>query len=497
MNKLVRAPKGTVLPPAKPVPWKPHAYQLRCIKFGVQQGAAAFLLDPGLGKTSIALAIHMILKKQGIIERSLCVAPIRPMRITWPDELAKWSDFAGVKYRILHGPKKDKILEEVNNDPSIDFVLINPDGLDWFTDENYKGVVPYKEVGADCLFVDEMTKFKNTRTQRFKFIKSILSTFKRRYGLTGSPVANGYMDLFGQMYLLDLGNALGRYITHYRQEYFYPTGYNGYDWQLQDGAEKRILARIKPLSIRMDADDYLKLPELITNDIYVDLPSEARKAYDEMEEQMFTELDTGTATSSTMASVSMKCRQIANGSIYLDGPMSTRKAGWVHGEKVKALVDLIEQLQGSPLLVAYQFDHDMDAIWEALSYDWNMVRPTEQFPIMGKGISAERERQLEKLWNLGKLPYMFGQSSAISHGLNLQQNAFHVCWFGLTWNLEDYDQLIRRVRRQGNKAKTVFNHRLLARNTIDSPMAGTLGGKAKMQNAMLQALKTYRKIKLK
>ena len=463
----------------------------------LEHAASALFLDPGLGKTSITLAAIKLLKQKQVLDKALIIAPLRVCYSVWPKEVDKWTDFDGIKVAVLHGPKKDEALKS-----EADVYVINPEGLDWLlqvkktktTTGKTKVDVDlrrFKALGFDTLVVDELSKFKHTNTNRFKALKLVLNTFRRRWGLTGSPAPNGLLDLFGQCFVLDQGRTLGPYISHYRMKYFVPS-HDGFSWNIREGAEQEIYDRIRPLALRMAADDYLDMPMLIENNIRVDLPDNVMRVYDQLEEDLIAKLDSKVVVASTAAAASMKCRQVANGGIYLDPevqalvklPKSKREWVNLHTEKVDALADLIEELQGSPLLVAYDFEHDLDRLREKLGHD---------IPYIGGGVSAKRSAELEALWNAGKLPVLLGHPQAIAHGLNLQEMGNHVCWHSLTWDYELYDQFIRRVLRQGNKSKKVFCHHIMAKGTIDEAVLAALKSKRKGQNALFDALKNLRK----
>lgn len=477
-----------------PKKWNPHAYMRKAVKFLLEHACAALFLDPGLGKTSITLAAILLLIKRKLISKVLIVAPLRVAGSTWPREIRKWTDFRGIRYVILHGPKKDQLLQE-----DADVYIINFEGLEWLLDvtkrKNSKGktvvevdVKRFKKLGFDTLVVDELSKLKNTQTVRFKALKLVLHTFGRRWGLTGSPAANGLLDLFGQTYVLDMGNALGQYITHYRMEYFVPNR-DGYNWDLVEGSEERIYKALSPLVLRMSAEDYLDLPREIPNNIFVDLPPEARKVYDELEKDLIAALEAGEVVAANSAVASGKCRQVASGGVYLTPDVTElikkgrgqREWALLHHEKTDALVDLIEELQGAPILVAYDFAHDLERIREKLDAD---------VPYIGGGVSLKRSRELEHQWNAGKLPYLFAHPASIAHGLNLQEAGHHVGWYTLTWNYEEYDQFIKRVLRQGNTSDRVFVHHFLARDTIDEyAVLPALQRKRRGQNALFDGLK--------
>jgi len=482
-------------PSAKP--WTPHAYQKKAVKFLLEHAAGALFLDPGLGKTSITLATIKMLKQKKVLDKVLLIAPLRVCYSVWPKEVDKWSDFNGIKVVVLHGPNKDELLKV-----EADVYVINPEGLEWLLQVK-KTKTPtgktkvdvdlrrWKALGFDTLVVDELSKFKHTNTNRFKAIKLVLNTFRRRWGLTGSPASNGLLDLFGQCFILDQGRTLGPYISHYRMKYFVPS-HDGFSWNIREGAEQEIYERLNPLALRMAADDYLDMPTLIENNIRVDLPEPVRVVYDQLEDDLIAKLSDKIVVASNAAAASMKCRQVANGGIYIDPEVESlvklpkSKREWVnlHTEKVDALADLIEELQGSPILVAYDFEHDLDRLRERLGQD---------VPYIGGGVSAKRSAELEKAWNAGHLPVLLGHPQAMAHGLNLQEVGHHVCWHSLTWDFELYDQFIRRVLRQGNKSKKVFVHHIMARGTVDEVVLAAVKSKRKGQNALFDALKKLRK----
>ena len=326
--------------------------------------------------------------------------------------------------------------------------------------------------------VDESTRFKHANTQRFKILKPYLPEFKRRYILTGSPAPNGLLDLFGQIYLLDLGNALGRYITHYRNNYFNQTGFGGYTWVPRAGAKEEIYERLKPLVLRMGAADYLDLPPLVMNEVKVTLPEAARKVYDQMEGQLLAAVKDDLVVAANAAAATGKCRQIANGGIYHEN----KKATDLHEAKLDAVEEIVEELSGKPALVAYEYAHDLERLRARFS----------GAPWIGGGVTPKRFREIEAAWNRGEIPVLLAQPQSVAHGLNLQGTEGTVIWHSLTWNLEDHEQFIRRVWRQGQKHRVIVHH-IIAENTIDEVIMKTLRAKDKTQRALLDALKNYAK----
>lgn len=450
-----------------------------------------------MGKTSITLAAIKILKQRGVLKKALIIAPLNPLLLTWPKELYLWLDFHGLTYAILHGPAKDQELQR-----DVDICFINPEGLEWLLDVAKRttptgkkradaNVAAFKALGFDTLVVDELSNFKHASSQRTQALKDVIHCFSRRWGLTGSPAPNGLMDLFGQCLILDEGRTLGRYITYYRREYFDQDPYSRYTYTLKDGAADKIYERLRPLALRMGADDYLELPQVHDNPIMLTMPDAARRVYAQVEKDFIAQLTAGTLVAANAAVASGMCRQIASGAAYLsdDLPAMVRKSAgqreWaeIHDTKLQALKRLTGELQGQPLLVAYDFKHTLERAQKIFGKD---------LPYIGGGVSTKRKMELEALWNQGRLPILFGHPKSVAHGLNLQgASACNICWLDPTWDLELYIQFIGRLKRQGSSAKRIFNHLLLMEGTVDEVILSTLRDKDKTQQALFNALKRY------
>lgn len=434
----------------------------------------------------------LALKKAKVLRRALVVAPLRVVYEVWPKEAeawagSEWNALRELRMEILHGEKKEYAL---NRDA--DLYVINFEGLKWLCSEGYRRLL---QLGADTLVVDESGYLKHTRTQRFKLLKPVLGRFARRWILTGSPNPNGYLDLFGQIYIVDLGRALGKYITHYRFNYFTPLDRNGWMWAIKSGADKQIQEAIKPYVMRLDADDYLEMPEIVPNVIRVDLPPAARKVYDELEENMITELEDGRAVTAVSAgALTIKCAQVANGGLFHQPETYEEVVGprtWanLHTVKIQALEELLEELQGAPVMIAYDFEHDLERLEKALARREDFYR---NYAVLGGGVSVKNAKAIIEQWNQDKLGALLVQPKTVAHGLNLQYgSANQIIWHSLTYNLEDYDQLIRRLRRQGSRQKTIFVHHLVARYTVDEAKLRALRAKDRTQAAFLAALKDY------
>lgn len=450
----------------------PHAYQQKAIEFCLANKYAGLFLDPGLGKTAISLSVIKSLKKSDEKIKVLVIAPLLVAHNVWPNETRKWKQFEDLTVHVLHG--KDK-----RTDVDADIYVINPEGLPWLKD-NWKSLPAFH-----TLVIDESTKFKHSNTKRFKLLKPLLPTFSRRYILTGSPAANGLLDLFGQMYVLDLGRSLGRYITHFRNRFFYPTGYGGYEWKLRQGGEQEIYELIAPSVMRLSAKDELDLPDLVENDIWIDLPPKVMKQYKELEDDMLLVLDEGIVTALNAGSVSNKCRQVSNGGLYIDKQDGTRDTAHLHYEKAQAVCNIIEEV-GEGVLVLYEFRHDLDRLQREIKKVTGHVPPH-----LGGGVPASKAKQIVDDWNAGAIPVLLGHPASMGHGVNLQGYGSHVVFHSIPWDLELYEQAVARIYRQGVTSRVLVHH-ILSRGTVDRVVRSAIHAKDRTQQALLDALKNYR-----
>jgi SNF2-related domain/Helicase conserved C-terminal domain len=437
-----------------------HPYQQEAIKFLLTHPRAGLLLPVGLGKTRAMLTAMLGLFEARLAKRALVICPIRAIHQVWKAELNKW--FPGqVGFADLRtNPGAQPMAVECVSPSALEKVLGNRP--------------PW-----DILVVDESTDFKNSRTQRFRLLRKYLREFKFRYLLTGSPAPNSLMDLWAQTFLLDVGDALGPFVSHYRANYFFPTGYGGHTWVLRNGSEQLIYDKVRHLYFRIDPKDAgIQLPELILNEITVELPPAARREYDRMEKEFFAIVEAETIVSPNAGAAGMRLRQIANGRLYVSRETS-REVLKVHDEKAGALAELVAEQSGQPLLVLYEFEHDVMAIREALGY---------AVPNLSEVTSELQLTEMIKSWNRGEIPVLLGHPLSIGKALNLQGSCAAICFYGTTWSLLNYEQSIGRVWRQGNPAQTVVVHHITAQDTVDHRVLQVLAGKKKTQDELNKAL---------
>jgi SNF2 family DNA or RNA helicase len=400
----------------------------------------------------------------------LVLAPLTVCLTTWQTEPQKWLQFYGLKIGLAHGPDKALIL----NDPFYDIVIMNYDGIQWSAPLLAKGHT------FTVLLCDELTRLKHTTSKRFKTLKPLLPSFCFRWGLTGTPAANGLMDLFGQCYILDLGQSLGRYITHFRLKYFYQKSWEQYKWYIKESDAEKLIERISDMAMYLDPKDYLTLPPLIDITLPVTLSKETQVKYLALEADFIMKFNSDVVTAANAAVLTSKLRQFTGGAIY----DTERVPHNIHEHKIERLKELVEELNGQPLMVAYQFEHEYTRLLAAFP---------EALAIRG-GMSKKQLSEVVETWNQNQTQMLLVQPTAAALGLNLQFGGNAICWFTLTYNLEEYIQLIARLLRRG-QTKSVMNYILAAENTIDAVVAKAITTKGITQDSLFSSLKYWSIIK--
>ena len=443
----------------------PHYYQKDAIEWVLTHNGAGLFLPPGLGKTPSTLMAIKVLLAHKQIDRVLVVAPLRVCYAVWPNEVEKWEQFKGLSVAIVHGGAKDSIIRKKH-----DIYVINPEGLKWLFQNHTDLFVKYRFM----LVLDESTLFKNHSSQRFHLLKSNLQLFARRVILTGTPAPNGLIQLWPQVYALDFGARLGKFITHFRNKYFNKS-YDGWGYELKDGADEFIYGAINDIIMHKSHDE-ITLPERIDNVIQVILPKVAVDAYNSIKNEFILEhKESGeTVTALNAASQVSKLKQIANGIVYSE----TREPVVIHTEKIDAVKELVESLAGRPLLVVYEHMHELALLRKHLG----------DAPTIGGGVGSTALTKTIADWSAGKLPILFLHPRAGGHGLNLQYGGCHdIVWFSIPFDLELYDQVNARVHRQGVKNSVTIHH-IAAKGTVDYNILGVLKDKSALQNALLEAV---------
>lgn len=441
--------------------FKPHNYQSNAINFIEEHNIAAVWLDCGLGKTVITLtALHDLILDRFCIKRVLIIAPLRVARDTWPAEIQKWEHLKGLTYAVAVGNEAERKSAVA---AGAMLTIINRENVQWLVD-NCKWAF-------DMVVIDEMSSFKNRQSKRFKALLKMRPRVERIVGLTGTPSPNGYLDLWAQFRLLDLGERLGKFITHYRSTYFMPDKYDHsnpsivYSYKLKPQAVGVIEHKIRDITVSMRACDHLAMPDLLLQSEEVYLSDSEMAKYKKLKRDYLLD---GDITAANAASLCGKLSQMANGAIYDDN----KNVVIIHDHKLDALEDLIEAANGHPVLVAYWYRHDYERI-RARIPDAREIKSSQD-------ISD---------WNAGRIKVALIHPASAGHGLNLQAGGDILIWFGLTWSLELYQQTNARLWRQGQDSKTVIIKHIIAAETVDEHIYEALCRKELTQDRLLEAVK--------
>lgn len=452
--------------------FEPRPYQKLMLKHILRRPRCAVWAGMGMGKTSGTLNALDALSLTDKVFPALVIAPKRVAQTTWPDEVKKWKNFSHLKVSPIIGKASDR--RAALRMPA-DIFTINYENLPWLI-EHLDGEWPFKVVVAD-----EATKLKGFRlrqgTARARALAKVCWLHVERFiELTGTPSPNGLKDLWGQIWFLDKGKRLGRTFSDFERRWFVKD-YTGYNILPRDNAQEEIQAVLKDLCLTLDPADWFDLREPIHNKIFIDLPMPARRAYKEMEEEMFTVLaeDGEVLESFNAAARTLKCLQLANGAAYTGE--NNERYSEVHDGKIEALREVMEEAGGVPIMVAYHFRSDLDRLLRA-------------FP-MAKHLDSDP--RTIKAWNKGKIPLLLAHPASAGHGLNLQDGGNILVFFGHWWNLEEYQQIIERIgpvrQLQAGHNRAVFIHHLVARDTVDEMILARRESKRAVQDILMEAMK--------
>ncbi len=440
---------------------KMYDYQTYASEYIVSHSTAAVFLECGLGKTVITLtAINELMFNEFEVRKVLVISPLRVGLSVWKQECNKWEHLKNIKCSIAIGDESRRIEALMTQ---ADIYIINRENVDWLITNSGH---PFD---FDMVVIDELSSFKSASAKRFKSLLKVRPKVKRIVGLTGTPSSNGLMDLWAEFRLLDMGERLGRFITHYRNNYFEPDKRNGqmvFSYKPRVGAEDAIYRLISDITISMKSADYLIMPECIMNEVVVQLSEKERKQYDSLKKDMILSLDDSEIDAVNAAALSGKLLQMANGAVYDEDS----NVIYIHNQKLEALEDLIEGANGKPILIAYWYNHDL-------------TRIKEKFKV--REIKSSKDIVD---WNDGTIPIGVIHPASAGHGLNLQSGGSTLIWFGLTWSLELYQQTNARLYRQGQN-ETVVIHHIITKDTIDEDVMRALKAKEKTQSDLIDAVR--------
>lgn len=447
--------------------YRPYEYQKRGQKWILEHPYCALLMEMGLGKTIVTLTALQELIDECEISRVLVVAPKKVAETTWTTEANKWNHLKDMRVAKVMGTEKQRKMALAGK---ADIYVIGRDNFAWLVGL-YAGQLPF-----DALVIDELTSFKNSKSQRFKAMRIARTGVQRVIGLTGTPAPNGLIDLWGQMYCIDMGERLGKSVTKYRETYFETHRWNNIvvRCDVKKGCEEVIRSRIADICLSMQARDYLQLPDLLIHNVPVELSPATMSAYNKFEREKvleFKQEHDGEPTNilaNSAAGLMNKLAQFANGAVYDED----RNIHEIHSEKVDKLAEIVEAANGNSVLVFYQFKHDIPRITKKLK---------------GYRVDVyEGEKQLLD-WNAGKIDVLLAHPASTAYGLNMQQGGHYIVWFGTGWDLELFQQANARLHRQGQK-HPVTVYKLIGTHTVDERASASLENKKVKQQSLLDSL---------
>lgn len=448
--------------------YTPHTYQTRLKDFIIDHRYAFLTVDMGLGKTVTTLtAVRELLEDYLEAERVLVIAPKSVAENTWTSECAKWDHLAHLRVSVVMGDERHRI--RALETPA-DIYVINRDNTVWLT--QHLG----KRWDFDTVIIDESSSFKNPQARRFKALRKVRPQIRRMILLTGTPSPNGHMDLWAQLWLLDMGQRLGRTLTSYRTKYFKPGRSNGhvvYDWHLRPGAHEEISALMSDVTVSLKAEDWLEVPDFTEADVRIALSEKELKAYREFERDQIMSIEGKDIEAVTAAALTNKLLQFTGGAMY------DTEHGWheVSDAKLRALEDIIEAAGDDPVLVFYQYRHEHERLQER----FKALHP----------VTFSGEPEILKEWNAGKIRLLLCQPASVQYGLNMQEGGHIIVWYTPTWNLEQYQQANARLHRQGQE-RPVLCYRLICEGTVDARVVSAIGGKHGAQEALLAMIRETR-----
>ena len=448
--------------------FRPFPYQVPMVDHLLANDRAALFVSPGKGKTVVTLTALDTLATCGQLRGALIVAPLRVCSITWPAQVARWSHTSWMRVANLRTAEG----LEAWHEGAADIYLINsellPNRLPLMFPKRKTFVCP-----VDTLVIDELSLAKNPQSKRFKALHKHLGGITRRWGLTGTPIPNNYLDLFMQVKMLDDGKRLGKTFTAYRDEYFYPADYMRYSFKLVIGSKDKIDRRLSDLALVMVGDP-TDLPSSSIIDIPAALPPEARKQYKTLEKEMLAEIADGEIAAPSAGVLVNKLLQMTSGAVYDED----RNVLPVHTAKLDALRTLVAKHRGEPILVLCAFKHEsarvLEAIPEAQMFDELMLTA----------------------WKEGRIPVWVADPRSLSHGIDgLQASCRIAIWCSLTYSNETYIQTNARLIRTGQTAETII-YRIICPGTIDDAVAEALRDKSDTQSGMLHAVRALQRMTL-
>lgn len=452
-------------------PFTPRIYQRIAADHIVRNARCAAWLPVGSGKCG---ATFMALDELSLVDDIypvLIIAPKRVAKDTWVNEKDKWQDFGHFTISPIVGTPAERLLA-VKRKTMIH--TTNNENIEWLI-KYWGDKWPYKTI-----VFDESSRLRGYRlrqgTKRAQALMGVSYGITTRFiELTGTPSPKGLGGLWGQLAFLDKGARLGKSYSAFEQRWF-RKGYDGFSVEPLGHAQREIQDKVKDICLSIDLKDYMDIKKPVENTISVELPPAARKYYKEMEKHFFTELAGHQVEAFNAAAKSNVLLQFTNGAAYVD--KETREWEEIHTVKLEALESLVEESNGMPVLVGYNFVSDRQRILKYFGKDAVDISVDKGF----------------KEFLKGKVPIGIAHPASMGHGVDgLQDVTNIIAHFGLNWDLELYDQLNGRIgptrQFQSGHDRLVFIHHIIAKDTIDELVVERLSSKRKVQDILLGAMK--------
>lgn len=436
--------------------FKPRAYQLPAMQLLRDNPFSALYADMGLGKTVMALTVIKEKLFDFEIQKPLIIAPKLVTSHTWPAEINKWQHLAGLTYSVITGTEAERVAALRKN---VHVHLVSRDNLVWLIEH-----LGFKRWPFDYIIADESSSFKNHLAKRTRALYHVKPKLKGMVLLSGTPAPNGIIDLWAQMHLLDDGKRLMKNITSFRNEYFFQNK-DGYGYTPRRKAEAEIFEAIKDIAMCIKSDGNIELPP--RQDIIIEIPLNDYTQYKKFRKERILELPEGEITAYNASALYTKLLQYANGAVY----DKERTYHTVNNVKLDALEEIVEELQGKPVIIFYQFQSDIERIRKRIP----------------ETVLLTSDKHIDD-WNKRKIKVLLAHAASKGQGLNLQAGGNRIIWYGVPASMEQYWQAIKRLHRPGQQASTVFNYHLMIKGTPERKVYEGLISKTLTNSRLFDAL---------
>lgn len=430
--------------------------QANALEIIKQKRHYGIFFDMGVGKTALMLSLieHLAFDKLEV-SNVLIIAPasVANKLTVWQDEIKKWDNFDYFDYHDLSGTEKKRKEKIENKKPSI---TIMSDSLVMWWFEEYGNMDMF-----NMIIIDESSRFKSAKAKKFKKLAKMIDLDKHRvYLLSGTPVPNGWEDIWSQMFLLDKGNRLGTSYWKFLDNYFMTYGYKR---MLTKENKKYIMQLIKDLCIFASSDN-IKLPKLTEEKIMLEFSKEKQATFEKFKDDYILDIDNEEISVLSKQILINKCLQLSNGAVYNDKEGNYKI---FDDSKIEFVRNYSEQHPDENILVFYSFKFDKKRLLEL------------------PGAERIDDVASKNKWNEGNIKIGVISPYSFQYGGNLQFGGHTIIWFGLLWGLENYLQSNKRIYRQGQKNDVKIMY-LMMKNTWDDYVYKVVVSKEITQKGFLE-----------